>query len=119
MNDELNQRVTAAFQFGVETLVGFLDMRHGEAKEFKSVRAPVLLKHPNTGEQIETDRWADPPEKLAYMRTLRATLEEFVREGCADAADELFRPIIAEYYSVSRAKNPVKGKIKEPVKDRP
>lgn len=107
--DELNARVTAAFQYSLSTLVDMLDLRHGEPQEFKSVKKAIVI-----GEH-GTHRWVDPPEKRPYLQTLKATLKEFVREGCEGAADELFDPIIAAYYRAARAKNPIKGKIKEPI----
>jgi hypothetical protein len=113
----LDQQATAAFQYNLETLLEFLELRHGNAQEFKSIRQPVTLRHPNTGEQIQTDRWADPPEKKQYFEQLRTTLREFVRPGSEDTARQLLEPIIEAYYSTSRAKNPVKAKVKDPVQD--
>ena len=113
--DILNQKVTAAFQFNLETVLDYLELRHDEAQEFKSVRQGVLLKHPNTGESIETLRWADPPEKKVYLAALRETLKEFAKPECAETAAELFGPIIDAYYATCRARYPLKAKVKEPV----
>lgn len=107
--DELDARVTAAFQYSLSTLVEFLELRHGEAQEFKSVKKAIVI-----GEH-GTHRWVDPPEKKLYLETLKTTLREFVREGCEDAARQLFDPIITAYYKASRRRSPVKGKIKDPI----
>jgi hypothetical protein len=107
--DELDARVTAAFQYSLSTLVEMLDLRHDDPKEFKSVKKAIVI-----GEH-GTHRWVDPPEKKAYIDGLKATLREFVREGCEAAASGLFDPIITAYYRAARRKNPVKGKIKEPI----
>ena len=108
--EDLNTRVTAAFQFGLDTLIELLTARHGPAEEFKSVKKAIVI-----GEH-GTHRWVDPPEKVEYLKHLKATLGEFLREDFTPSADDLFDPIIAAYYATSRAGKPVKGKIKEPIK---
>lgn len=108
--EELDARVTAAFIYTLPTILELLELNHGDAKEFKSVKKAIMI-----GENA-THRWIDPPEKLPYLNTLKATLREFVREGSEAAADQLLDPIIVAYYTASRAKSPIKGKFKEPIK---
>ena len=108
--EHLEQAVKASFQFELDTLVGLLEATHGDATEFKSVKKAVMI-----GEH-GTHRWVDPPEKVEYLKTLKATLREYVREGCEDAAVHLLDPIITAYYVRSRAKAPIKGKYKDPMK---
>lgn len=107
-NEALDARVTAAFVYSLETLVELLEARHGPAQEFKSVKKAIMIGDNGT------HRWVDPPEKVEYIKHLKATLAEFMREDFLPAADDLFDPIIVAYYTASRAKNPVKGKVKEP-----
>lgn len=108
--EHLEQAVKASFQFELDTLVGLLEATHGDATEFRSVKKAIVIGN------NQTHRWVDPPEKGEYLKTLKATLREYVREGCEDAARELLDPIITAYYVASRAKAPIKGKYKEPMK---
>lgn len=109
--EDLDVRVTAAFQYELDTLISLLDARHGPAEEFRSVKKAIMI-----GEH-GTHRWVDPPEKAAYLKLLKLTLSEYVRAECGALGDDLFDPIIAAYYAASRAKNPTKGKFKEPIKN--
>lgn len=108
-HEDLNNRVTAAFIYSLPTLLEFLEARHGPAQEFKSVKKAIMIGDNGT------HRWVDPPEKVEYIKQLKLTLAEFMREDFLPAADDLFDPIIVAYYEASRAKNPTKGKIKEPI----
>ena len=108
--EELNTRVTAAFIYNLETLVAMLDLEHGDAQEFKSVKKAIVIG------AHATHRWVDPPEKKPHLATLKATLMQYAVPELAGVAAQLCDPIIVAYYEASRGRSPVKGKIKEPIK---